>query len=124
MSDKAAFQFKRTYVYICFFTQTNLRIIIIVAALTLVCFTACTQTAKKERTPTSGKTVGGRCEGCTNGYWIDEYLFEGDPYLTDKVRKVQQRRGGNGIIKLKTGKNGLLIAGRDIILGLNVPDYE
>ena len=57
-------------------------------------------------------------------YWIDEYLFEGDPYLTNKVRQSLQGRGGTGILKTKTERNGMLIAQRDIILGLNVPGYD
>jgi protocatechuate 3,4-dioxygenase, beta subunit len=57
------------------------------------------------------------------GYWIDEFLFEGDPYLTDNIRASQQGRGGKGIMKAKAGKNGMLLAERDIILGQNVPGY-
>lgn len=57
-------------------------------------------------------------------YWIDEYLFEGDPYLTGEIRNSQQGRGGSGILKTKTDKNGMLIAQRDIILGKNVPGYD
>lgn len=58
------------------------------------------------------------------GYWIDEFLFEGDPYLTDEIRGSLQGRGGKGILKTGTGKNGILLAERDIILGQNVPGYE
>lgn len=57
-------------------------------------------------------------------YWIDEYLFDDDPILTDEERKSQRGRGGNGILKLKTDKTGMFLAERDIILGLNVPGYE
>ncbi|HEY4653062.1 MAG TPA: intradiol ring-cleavage dioxygenase [Cyclobacteriaceae bacterium] len=57
-------------------------------------------------------------------YWIDEYLFDGDPYLTAKIRRNQQGRGGPGILVTKIDKNGMLITRRDIILGLNVPGYE
>jgi protocatechuate 3,4-dioxygenase beta subunit len=57
-----------------------------------------------------------------NEYWIDEFLFEGDPYLTAEERKKQEKRGGNGIIVLKE-LNGVLYGNRDIILGLNVPGY-
>jgi protocatechuate 3,4-dioxygenase beta subunit len=58
-----------------------------------------------------------------NEYWIDEYLFDDDPILTQRERKNQQQRGGAGIIKT-TKKNGTQIAKRDIILGLNVPGYD
>lgn len=56
-------------------------------------------------------------------YWIDEYLFDDDPILNKKERDAQQKRGGNGIIKLTKNSNGVLIAKRDIILGLNIPGY-
>jgi protocatechuate 3,4-dioxygenase beta subunit len=57
-------------------------------------------------------------------YWIDEYLFDDDPILTVADRKRQAGRGGNGIIKTRVDKNGMLIAHRDIVLGLNVPGYD
>src|SRR5439155_20246519 len=44
------------------------------------------------------------------------------PLLTDAERKKQENRGGNGIVNLKT-INGMLVGERDIILGLNIPDY-
>lgn len=56
-----------------------------------------------------------------NEYWIDEYLFEGDPYLQEE-KPNRPPRGGNGIIK-PVMKDGMLRATRNIILGLNVPDY-
>lgn len=54
-------------------------------------------------------------------YWIDEYLFEDDPLLTDKEKAHQPKRGGSGILALKKNDKGIWIAKRDIILGLNVP---
>jgi len=57
-----------------------------------------------------------------NEYWIDEYLFEGDPYLTDEIRKDQPGVGGVGIMKTET-RDGVLYAKRDIILGKNVKNY-
>lgn len=56
-------------------------------------------------------------------YWIDEYLFDDDPILGKNERDAQKKRGGNGIIKLTKGSNGVLRAKRDIILGLNIPGY-
>jgi protocatechuate 3,4-dioxygenase, beta subunit len=56
-----------------------------------------------------------------NEYWIDEYLFEGDPYLQYE-KSDRPPRGGNGIIK-PVMKDGMLKATRNIILGLNVQDY-
>lgn len=52
-------------------------------------------------------------------YYIAEYLFEGDPNL----KNGWGNRGGSGLIKLRQEDN-LLVAERDIILGLNVPGYE
>ena len=57
-----------------------------------------------------------------NEYWIDEYLFDDDPLLTEEERQKQEKRGGNGIIKL-VSRNGFLYATRNIILGENIPDY-
>lgn len=57
-------------------------------------------------------------------YWIDEYLFDDDPILTQKERNNQQKRGGNGIVRTTHDKNGMQIAERNIILGLNIPDYD
>jgi protocatechuate 3,4-dioxygenase, beta subunit len=57
-------------------------------------------------------------------YWIDEYLFDDDPILTQRERESQPGRGGKGIIKTTRNGNGMQVAKRDIILGLNVPGYE
>ena len=58
-----------------------------------------------------------------NEYWISEYMFEDDPLLTESKRKMNENRGGNGIIKLTPGANGITHGARHIILGLNIPDY-
>lgn len=55
-------------------------------------------------------------------YWIDEFLFDEDPYLTAEERQQQRNYGGSGILTL-TSKDGLLTANRDIILGLNIRNY-
>jgi len=52
-------------------------------------------------------------------YYIAEYLFEGDPNL----KNGWGDRGGSGLIKLRK-EDKLMVAERDIILGLNVPGYE
>jgi protocatechuate 3,4-dioxygenase beta subunit len=57
-------------------------------------------------------------------YWIDEYLFDDDPFLTEKERSSQQGRGGKGIIKFKKDVNGVWTGTRDIVLGKNVPGYK
>lgn len=56
-------------------------------------------------------------------YWIDEYLFEGDPLLTAQERSRQEKRGGSGIITLKKNGSGVWEGRRDIILGMNIPNY-
>jgi protocatechuate 3,4-dioxygenase beta subunit len=56
-------------------------------------------------------------------YWIDEYLFDDDPYLTSEEKGHQQKRGGSGIIHLTKNSEGIWTGKRDIILGLNIPSY-
>ncbi|MFI5154302.1 MAG: hypothetical protein ACHQET_13265 [Chitinophagales bacterium] len=57
-----------------------------------------------------------------NEYYIDEFLFNDDPFLTSEERKRQEGRGGSGIISLEN-KGGLLVGHRDIYLGRKIPDY-
>ena len=57
-------------------------------------------------------------------YWIDEYLFNDDPFLTERERSSQQGRGGIGIIKLTKTASGTWTGTRDIVLGKNVPGYK
>lgn len=56
-------------------------------------------------------------------YYIDEYLFDDDPRLTQEERERQEKRGGSGIIRLTKNEKGEWTGTRDIILGLNIPDY-
>ena len=56
-------------------------------------------------------------------YYIDSYFFESDPKLTTEKKQSQKNRGGSGIVKLEK-KDGILTANRNLILGLNIPDYE
>lgn len=58
-----------------------------------------------------------------NEYYIDEFVFEDDKLLTAEKRKGLENRGGSGILKIKVSGN-LQIAEHDIILGLNIPDYN
>ena len=55
-------------------------------------------------------------------YYFDNYMFLDDPTLTQDAIDSQQRRGGTGLINLSK-HNGLLIGRRDLILGLNIPNY-
>lgn len=58
-----------------------------------------------------------------NEYYLDDFLFDDDPGLTPTARKKLTNRGGNGIA-LPILEDGMMVAKRDIILGLNIPDYE
>ena len=58
-------------------------------------------------------------------YYIDRYFFENDPKLTEEKKESQKNRGGSGIVKLeKENGNGIWTANRNLILGLNIPEYE
>lgn len=58
-----------------------------------------------------------------NEYYLDSYLFDDDPLLSvEKIKKLSNR-GGSGITK-PIFKDGLMTIHRDIILGLNIPDYD
>lgn len=56
-------------------------------------------------------------------YWIDEYVFDDDPFLTPTERAKFSNRGGSGIISLSKNNKGMWVGRRDIILGLNVNGY-
>jgi protocatechuate 3,4-dioxygenase beta subunit len=56
-------------------------------------------------------------------YWIDEFVFDDDPFLTEQEKAKQEKRGGSGVIKLTKNSDGVWIGKRDIILGLNIPNY-
>lgn len=58
-----------------------------------------------------------------NDYYIDSYVFDDDPLLTDTKRNKLKKRGGSGIVKPKF-ENGILTVKRDVILGLNIPNYD
>jgi protocatechuate 3,4-dioxygenase beta subunit len=55
-------------------------------------------------------------------YYIDEFVFDDDTLLTEVKRKALLNRGGSGILKVKN-VGDLQTAQRDIILGLNIPNY-
>lgn len=59
-----------------------------------------------------------------NEYYIDEYLFTDDPFLDENEKANQQKRGGSGIITLTKRQDGTWVGKRDIILGLNIPNYK
>ena len=55
----------------------------------------------------------------TKVYYLDDYEFKGNPF----VKQRAQPRGGSGLIDPEQ-QGDLLVARRDIILGLNIPDYR
>ena len=57
-----------------------------------------------------------------NEYYIDEFVFEDDPFLTAEERNKMENRGGNGILT-PTIRGDLLEAQHNIYLGKNIPDY-
>jgi protocatechuate 3,4-dioxygenase beta subunit len=59
-----------------------------------------------------------------NEYWIDEYLFDDDPAVTREPRPKVENRGGSGIIHLARNSDGTWVGRRDIVLGLNIPNYR
>jgi protocatechuate 3,4-dioxygenase, beta subunit len=59
-----------------------------------------------------------------NEYYIDEYWFDDDPLLTDDKRAKLEKRGGLGIIHVSRDSKGAWVGRRNIILGLNIPDYR
>lgn len=63
-------------------------------------------------------------EPAKHEYWIDEFLFDNDPLLTKEARSGSRNRGGSGILKTQKNGQGLIVTKRDIILGLNVPEYD
>jgi len=58
-----------------------------------------------------------------NEYYIDEFVFNDDPMLTEKKRNNLENRGGSGIVN-PIVKDAILTVHRDIILGLHIPNYE
>ncbi|MBO9595385.1 MAG: hypothetical protein J7599_20960 [Niabella sp.] len=59
----------------------------------------------------------------SNEYYTDEINFDDDPLLIPHFKKYpQENRGGSGIVRVLL-KDSLQVAGHDIILGLNIPNY-
>jgi protocatechuate 3,4-dioxygenase beta subunit len=56
-------------------------------------------------------------------YYIDDFVFDDDRLLTAKRRKDLENRGGSGVIRF-VQKEELHIGERNIILGLNIPEYQ
>lgn len=58
-----------------------------------------------------------------NEYYIDSFVFDDDTLLSAEKRKRLKTRGGSGIITLTKNNDGVWVGHRDIVLGLNVPNY-
>jgi protocatechuate 3,4-dioxygenase beta subunit len=56
-------------------------------------------------------------------YYLDDFVFEDDPILTSEKKAKLSNRGGSGIVK-PILSNGIWLIERDLILGLNIPDYD
>lgn len=59
-----------------------------------------------------------------NPYYVDDFLFDDDPNLTKAKRARLSNRAGAGIAKPELLKNDFYLIERDLILGLNIPDYD
>lgn len=57
-------------------------------------------------------------------YYIDEYVFKGEYKVDDAYKANEEKRGGSGIIELKKNSSGVWIGKRDLVLGLNIPQYS
>lgn len=55
-------------------------------------------------------------------YFIDDVVFDDDRTLTTQRRIKMENRAGSGVVRM-VRKGELQIAERNIILGLNIPDY-
>ncbi|MCG2617826.1 hypothetical protein LZZ85_26230 [Terrimonas sp. NA20] len=56
-------------------------------------------------------------------YWIDDFVFDDDPFLTAEERKKCTDRGGTSILKTKIG-GSMVKRERNIYLGKNIPNYS
>lgn len=56
-------------------------------------------------------------------YWLEEFLFEGDPLLPSPDRRTPQPRGGPGNVLTLEDKDGIAYGKRDIVLGRHVDGY-
>lgn len=55
-------------------------------------------------------------------YWIDDFVFDDDPFLTAEERSRLQNRGGSGLLKHKPA-GSMVKAERNIYLGKNIAGY-
>ncbi|MBK7427057.1 MAG: intradiol ring-cleavage dioxygenase [Saprospiraceae bacterium] len=55
-------------------------------------------------------------------YYIDDFVFDDDKLLISAKRKKMENRGGSGVLRM-VKKDQLHVGERNIILGLNIPEY-
>ena len=58
-----------------------------------------------------------------NEYYIDNILFLDDPTLTKEFKSKQPNRGGSAIVNPEL-RDSIWEIKRDIVLGLNIPEYR
>ena len=58
-----------------------------------------------------------------NEYYLDDFVFDDDPLLSKSQRNGLRNRGGSGI-SIPLMQNGIRTIERDLILGLNIPNYQ
>lgn len=63
-------------------------------------------------------------EADKNEYYIDDFEFDDDRFLTQQERARRRKAGGSGVVRLTKNAGGVWIAKRDITLGLNVQNYR
>lgn len=51
-----------------------------------------------------------------NAYYINDYVFEGEPFVDDRYRARENGPGGSGILKLNRNADGVLSSKRTILL--------
>ncbi|HMQ48873.1 MAG TPA: intradiol ring-cleavage dioxygenase [Saprospiraceae bacterium] len=56
-------------------------------------------------------------------YWIADYFFDDDPFLSEKDKQDTLARGGNGVLQMEKNEPGIWEGKRDIVLGKHVPGY-
>lgn len=57
-------------------------------------------------------------------YYIDDYVFAGEFKVDADYRTRQELRCGSGIIEITKDSSGTWRGSRNLILGLNIPDYH